>query len=120
MGLSRKNSTNRRSVYYPINIFHHSSTNILNKTNPIQSPVSSPSCVNTNMQSRAHNRQKMQHHRSSICVINSMPNSYNNPNISNQKCTINNNLNASQLELASAAYNLNSSLSLSSSPTNLN
>lgn len=128
MGLSRKNSTNRRSVLYPINIYHHSSSNILNKTNPPQSPasstISSPICHQNSIQiqNRAQNRQKMQHHRSSICVINSSSNNTNqaNPTLSScvgiptQKCTTNN-LNTSQLELANATNNLNSSLSLSSS-----
>jgi len=126
MGLSRKNSTNRRSVYYPISIFHHSSSNILNKTNPLQSPassaISSPICNNNSIQiqTRAQNRQKMQHHRSSICVINSSSHSTNQSSVLNscgmpiQKSTANN-LNTSQLELANATSNLNSSLSLSSS-----
>ena len=118
MGLSRKNSTNRRSIYCPINIYHHSSSNILNKTNPLlQSPASanpSPSCNITRAQS---NRQQIKHHRSSICVINhnNGPASLLTSNAScgptSQKCTINN-LNSSQLELTN---NLNSSLSLCSS-----
>jgi tRNA A-37 threonylcarbamoyl transferase component Bud32 len=86
MGLSRKNSTHRRSIYYPISIFHHSSSNILNKTNPsFSSQVTSPNCnfnssSATSQQVRAQNRQKLQHHRSSICVINSSTSSNNNNN----------------------------------------
>lgn len=124
MGLSRKNSTNRRSIYHPINLYHHSSSNILNKTTP-QSPSTttlSPSCYpNT----KAHNRQRIQHHRSSCCVINS-----NNMQAANQPSSQSNHLNLnivtnsiSQLELANPSNNHNivnlnnenPSLSLSSS-----
>jgi serine/threonine protein kinase len=106
-GLSRKNSTNRRSVYHPIGIFNQSSSNILNRTNNFASPSAtpSPSSFHHNSQLQrmnSHNmklssrRAKLQHHRSSCCVLNTNksiePNASNTSNAhainhTNQSCS---------------------------------